>query len=81
MLKIKDNVDLKELEKYGFYCNQCRFTNKNYSYISRCNSYVNKLFVHDDRHLSFNNPSFEVYDVLFDMISDGLIEKVKNKRK
>lgn len=77
MLKIKDNIDLKELEKYGFYYNGYGFTNKNYSYISRCGSYVNKIFIHKDRHLSFNNPTNKVFNVLYDLIKDDLVERVE----
>ena len=70
MLKIKDNVDLKELEKYGF--------KKKYYY----NAYVlesedNKqdlVFDYETRKLRFCNWG---YDTLYDLIKDGLVEKVK----
>lgn len=72
MLKIKDNVDLKELEKYGF--------KKKYYY----NAYVlehqdNKqdiLFELQTRELGFCNFG---YDTLYDLIKDGLVEKVEDK--
>ena len=76
MLKIKDNVDLKVLEKYGFYDNGYGFANRQYTYISRCGSHINKLFIHKDRHLMFNNATLKVYDVLYDLIKADLVEKI-----
>lgn len=70
MLKIKDNVDLKELEKYGF-------KKKNY-YNAIC--IVREDRQHDiffdlkTRKLLFVNYG---YDVLYDLIKDGLVEKVE----
>ena len=69
MLKIKDDVDLKELEKYGF--------KKKYYYKAIC--LVREDGKHDiffdlkTRKLLFIN--YE-YDVLYDLIKDNLIEKV-----
>ena len=70
MLKIKDNVDLKELEKFGF--------KKKYYY----NAYVlesenNKhdiVFELPSRKLAFCNWS---YDILYNLIQAGLVEKVE----
>ena len=76
MLKIKDNVDLKELEKYGFYDNKYSFANKNYSHISTCGEVVNRMLIHKDRHIRFNNPTIKCLDGLYDLIKDGLVEKV-----
>ena len=69
MLKIKDNVDLKELEKYGF--------KKKYYYNAIC--IVREDRKHDiffdlkTRKLLFINYG---YDILYDLIKDGLVEKV-----
>lgn len=73
MLKIKDNVDLKELEKYGF--------KKKYyynAYVLECekddvHSKQDILFELSSRKLGFCNWA---YDVLYDLIKDGLVEKV-----
>lgn len=68
MLKIKDEVSLKQLEKYGF--------KKKYYYNAIC--IIREDRQHDiffdlkTRKLLFCNFG---YDVLFDMIKDGLIEK------
>ena len=77
MLKIKDNVDLKELEKFEFYYNGYGFTNKKYSYISKCGSLVNKIFIRKDRCLSFNNPTNKVFNIIYDLIKADLVEKVE----
>ncbi|MBQ8473170.1 MAG: hypothetical protein IJ501_06675 [Bacilli bacterium] len=82
MLKIKDNVDLKELEKYGFvyFINGCRTygysyeaLNGGYSIIIEKNNefpnYPNK------RKIPLNIPQ----DLLYDLIKDGLVEKVEDK--
>lgn len=95
MLKIKDNVNLKELEKYGFIRN--KFAKEVY--------YTKEKYKADDENEYFNdfdiefivNPnekkckreivgcfnanedtideSFNL-DIIYDLINDGLIEKV-----
>lgn len=71
MLKIKDNVDLKELEKYGF-------TKPMYykNYICgelEINEYKRLLYCVETDILSD-----EIYDLdtLYDLIKDGLVEKI-----
>ena len=77
MLKIKDNVDLKELDKYGFeYCGGTRWLRK-YSHTSRCGTTTYRIWIKQDRVLSFNNPTNKVLNVLYDLIKDGLVEKVE----
>lgn len=72
MLKIKDDVDLKELEKYGF--------KKKYYYNAMC--IIREDRKHDiffdlkTRKLLFINYG---YDVLYDLIKDGLVEKIEDK--
>ena len=70
MLKIKDDVDFKILEKFGFEKN-----NKSYNYNWKG---ILVMFVHEDRRIykyldGYTDPD---YDVLFDLISAGLVEKV-----
>ena len=84
MLKIKDNVDLKKLEKYGMKYNpssECYVDS--YDFILLC--------IHEnDRELQIdiNNVGIgfsENYkkaieratNILYDLIKDGLVEKVK----
>ena len=71
MLKIKDNVDLKELEKFGFThgINNCYTKDINYS----VTCFVNI----DDRHIWFGcSEVIGWLSVLFDLIQAGLVEKV-----
>lgn len=79
MLKIKDNVDLKELEKYGFE-----------NFILFCEYYKNVYEFLRIKHLNVNKETKEIYfekleiwqdsreslDILYDLIQAGLVEKV-----
>lgn len=86
MLKIKDNVDLKELEKYGFGRNYpttdlyvCRiFNEKDYCYVIRINNRTRKMNVGIamDGNISTVKNIDECSDILFDLIQVGLVEKV-----
>ena len=74
MLKIKDNVDLKELEKFGFDMEQ---TKDEFDQIYHFDSGLS--FDKDYRTLSI--PMYycmedEPYDTLYDLIQAGLVEKV-----
>ena len=77
MLKIIDNVDLKELEKYGFkyndYSGQYKICERNidgatYVYI---NVWNRKILFRQDKYLDK-----ECLNALYDLIKDGLVEKV-----
>ena len=80
MLKIKDNIDLKELEKYGFDLRASsidgigsfdwtdRFVDDNFGLLI-----ADGLDIWDkERTISGDN-----LDLLFDLIKDGLVEKVE----
>lgn len=82
MLKIKDNVDLKELEKFGFkYDRYNNFFSKEI-YESDC-----RLVVDADKVICYDNystadmsyHSVELLTELFDLIQAGLVEKVKGE--
>ena len=82
MLKIKDNVDLKELEKFGFKeCPFYYFTN------------INKDMYYEDEDIAINKKNRQIYmiiddevyemnlgiksfDYLYDLIKADLVEKV-----
>ena len=75
MLKIKDYVDLKELEKYGF------------EYFNEIDCYVRKKFFgpiitvvsvwEDDNSITSNLNTEDTKNLLIDdLIKDGLVEKV-----
>jgi hypothetical protein len=81
MLKIKDNVDLKELEKYGFkkdkYCPSRIIGEYDYAYqFLRINT--------DDRTIMISSGyddvnSYDEVSKLYDLIQAGLVEKAGNK--
>lgn len=79
MLKIKDNVDLKELEKYGFKYNEL---NKGYEVRSKHFNWGNGyMFVYGNHNLMFNQSPYYtnehfLIDILYDLIKDGLVEKI-----
>lgn len=77
MLKVKDNVKLEELEKYGLkyddYSGQYKICERNidgstYIYI---NVWNRKILFRQDKSLDK-----ECLNVLYDLIKDGLVEKV-----
>ncbi len=81
MLKIKDNVDLKELEKYGFQdCERIyvkkriRVDDQSSDLRERKEIYIDK----DSRRISIGiglyNTNVEL-DTIYDLINDGLVEK------
>ena len=72
MLKIKDNVDLKELEKYGFKYEQ--YYNYGKYYMLRRNGKV--IIRVTERELTLHSNK-ETYSTLYDLIKDGLVEKVE----
>lgn len=82
MLKIKGNVSLKKLEKYGFKHNS--YDNSYMIYLGEdrrgafCTLYIeNRIlyidFAGDDNGYSGNDI---LNDVIYDLIQDGLVEKV-----
>lgn len=74
MLKIKDNADLKELEKYGFY------------YHKICRSYVYDKYDDEIIFISSNlrdisccgddGVFYKSINVIFDLIQAGIVKKV-----
>lgn len=73
MLKIKDNVDLKKLEKFGFrnYPNcyeQWQKTSEN--------SMSGGVVIRITNNRIVYPAIFEFHDTLYDLIKDGLVEKV-----
>ena len=76
MLKIKDDVDLKELLKYGFEY----IKNKNYPSLSTeefVYSYQNVIFIYENtRYIKIEYWGCESELMLFDLIKADLVEKV-----
>ena len=78
MLKIKDNVDLKELEKYGFELTsgyKCKFYEKTSKENIELVYYIDIEF-RNITVVTYDGDEVELDDTLYDLIKDGLIEKV-----
>ena len=79
MLKIKDNVDLKELERFGF---KSETQQKGLIYENKYSFYndINKVSIYICTDLKIVEPtiSFDIedLDVLYDLINEGMLEKV-----
>ena len=74
MLKIKDNVDLKELEKFGFkIIDTDVFKSVHYEQSYFITSNKDKIIV-PDKIIMAND-----LDVIYDLIQAGLVEKVGDK--
>ena len=86
MLKIKDNVDLKELEKFGFstYKDEIKIDDEKILYFTYCYKDF-YLYVTDARNIYGEECDYikgtvlanENFDTLFDLIQAGLVEKVE----
>ena len=87
MLKIKDNVDLKELEKYGFVKIDNDYRKHKYSWKRELgNSNYYELYVNRDNELHIYIVGSSAYelrivhrlqDKLYDLIKADLVEKVE----
>lgn len=78
MLKIREDVDLKELEKFGFE----KWTRENccnrYAYIYDCNGKTTiKLVIHKDKTIRIVNFNSNVVKLIYDLIKADLIVKVE----
>lgn len=79
MLKIKDNVDLKELEKYGFiHLDEMPET---YTYhIPSKFGQLKDLHINKYGYMAFeiygHYAGFDIPEIIYDLIKDGLVEKV-----
>ena len=82
MLKIKDNVDLKELEKYGFK----RSDFDKYEKLYEFDDYKIDIYIDlwdRTRTLNIQNDNYDcdftclIPNVIYNLIKDGLVEKVE----
>lgn len=79
MLKIKDNIDLKELYKYGFkrkYYNDVKNLVLEFELKDHPHKYQDIIFDIPTRKLEFCNWGS---DIMYDLIQDGLVEKVEEE--
>lgn len=88
MLKIKENVDLKELEKFGFKYNPNCYENWRKTFENSMSGDVkiritNERTVYPVIDLNFYNlghlSEFALHDTLYDLIKADLVEKVEDK--
>lgn len=87
MLKIKDNVDLKELENFGFVELKTRDGSESLGW--KWSTTVREdgeeieveIYVYSDnnRHRRLLVIDYDVEDKLFDLIQAGLVEKVRGE--
>ena len=82
MLKIKDNIDLKELEKYGFIKDQWGWYEKEIYYGRRGQSFEimvskNKIIQGYANGADGSGEESPIDDTLYNLIKDDLVEKVK----
>lgn len=83
MLKIKDNVDLKELEKYGFKYEKTIYGRERYYEPITCIDVTIKNTTKATslklRQVIVNayRIEHEAIELLYDLIKDGLVEKVQ----
>ena len=74
MLKIKDNVDLKELEKFGFKYNNFGF----YEIYIELSYGKQRLYIDEDtREIDIVGSGGTILCKLFDLIQSALVEKIK----
>ena len=73
MLKIKDNIDLKELEKYGFnlYDERSNLYDKQLTENEEINIYNKEI------NIALDGWETNKLDTLYDLIKDELVEKVE----
>lgn len=73
MLKIKNDVDLKELENFGFHLGTTYITDKECYFSSKI------MILVEDRIIKKEERTFDTtdYDTLYDLIKADLVEKVE----
>lgn len=79
MLKIKDNVDLKELEKFGFIKTQPHAYTDYWHYYFSLDG-VSEITIDNGREIiiKIDESTFLNLDILYDLIQAGLVGKVGN---
>ena len=82
MLKIRDGIDLKELEKFGFH--KANYKNKDIIFTTYKEGDISHFYMYKDRQLYFETDDIkqiEEYqtDILFDLIQANMVEKVSDE--
>lgn len=78
MLKIKDNVDLKELEKFGFQYVSSEYYDYYWKKVYLGNDMDDRIIykILDDGEIQIIRLDGELDDTLYDLIKADLVEKV-----
>ena len=87
MLRIKENIDLKELEKYGFVYNDIygwKYEYKNSEILINSENPIIAPYedinivclVDNELFIHCNTHLVKIPDILYDLIKDGLVEKI-----
>ena len=76
MLKIKDNIELSELEKFGFELH------KTHTYYLGNFPYGTSIYIDYKRRIEFDDEwwgeDFDLIDILYDLIKADMVEKVES---
>lgn len=89
MLKIKDDVDLKELEKFGFKgksFDRNNFYGAVFERFTESDDLLYKVVITPNHHYiqirdgNFENIDGSLQTLLFDLIQAGLVEKVSDEK-
>lgn len=78
MLKIKDNVDLKELEKFGFEYKEYSLYSSNYKFYDFTpNNSISVIQIEITSRLIYlnDNNRYDGLSKIYDLIQAGLVEK------
>ena len=78
-LRIKQNVDLKELEKFGFQYVSSEYYDYYWKKVYLCNDMDDRIIykILEDGEIQIIRLDGELDDTLYDLIQAGLVEKVK----
>jgi hypothetical protein len=77
MLKIKDNVDLKELEKFGLTTNGITYSIYFDNYGIEVNNKTRQLKLYADDNYDYFQYDMEIdTTILYDLITNNLVEKI-----
>lgn len=71
---------LNNIEKYGFKKNDSNLF-RDYLYVNTCETIQNRIYIHQDLHLSFGNINSSTLSVIFDLIKNDIIYKVEENKK
>lgn len=81
MLKIKDNVDLKELEKFGFKYSEEERNYYKCVFLDKSDVVMEYWIDIDTRVIEFDVDSITISDcdsTIYDLTKDGIVEKVSD---